>query len=142
VEPAGGGTSWHRGGRYLHFHRSEQAAVAIIGISAYTTGFEFLASGGLIGCGSLEALMAPLILQDPSNLRWLVGVTVWVFYLSGADYTVALRHELTMLQNDPAVRSLMEAPAGNDDLGRAVQVAHSVLAGNSIFEAVESLTGQ
>ena len=62
--------------------------------------------------------------------------------LSGADYTAALRRELTMLKNNPAVRSLMEAPAGNDELGRAVQVARSVLAGNSIIEAVEGLTGQ
>jgi hypothetical protein len=36
----------------------------------------------------------------------------------------------------------MQAPAGNDELGRAVQSARSVLAGNSIFEAVEGLTGQ
>jgi hypothetical protein len=102
-----------------------------------------LASIGLTGCSTgLEALMAPLVLQDPSNLRWLVGATVWVECLSGADYTAALRHELTMLNNNPAVRSLMKAPAGNDELGRAVQVARSVLAGNSISEAVEGLTGQ
>jgi hypothetical protein len=94
-------------------------------------------------CGTqLEALLAPLVLDDPSNLRWLVGATVCVEYLSGADYTAALRHELTMLNNNPAVRSLMQAPAGNDELGRAVQIARSVLAGNSIFEAVEGLTGQ
>jgi hypothetical protein len=102
-----------------------------------------LASLGLPGCvHGLEALMAPLVLQDPPNLRWLVGATVWVGYLSGTDYTAALRHELTMLNNNPAVRSLMEAPAGNDELGRAVQIARDVLAGNSIFEAVEGLTGQ
>jgi hypothetical protein len=102
-----------------------------------------VAAIGLNWCGTrLEALLAPLVLEDPPNLRWLVGATVWVGYLSGADYTAALRHELTMLSNNPAVRSLMEAPAGNDELGRAVQVARSVLAGNSIFEAVEGLTGQ
>ena len=62
-------------------------------------------------CGTqLEALLAPLVPDDPSNLRWLVGATVWVWYSSGADYTAALRHELTMLNNDPAVRSLMQAP--------------------------------
>ncbi len=102
-----------------------------------------LAAFGLIGCGTrLEALLAPLVLEDPSNLRWLVGATVWVQCASGADYTAALRHELTMLNNNPAVRSLMEAHAGNDELGRAVQVARSVLEGSSIFEAVEGLTGQ
>ena len=102
-----------------------------------------VAALGLRHCGSyLEALLAPLVLDDPSNLRWLVGATVCVECLSGADYTAALRRELTMLKNNPAVRSLMEAPAGNDELGRAVQVARSVLAGNSIIEAVEGLTGQ
>ncbi len=47
-----------------------------------------------------------------------------------------------MLTNNPALRSLMETSAGNDEIGRAVQIARSVLAGNSIFEAVEGLTGQ
>jgi hypothetical protein len=101
-----------------------------------------LAAIGLRYCSpGVEALLAPLVLDDPSKLRWLVGVTEWVLYSSGADYTAALRHELTMLNNDPAVRSLMEAPAGNDELGRTVQIARSVLAGNSIFKAVEGLTG-
>ncbi len=102
-----------------------------------------LAALGLLHCSpQLEALLAPLVLDDPSSLRWLVGATVWVEELSGADYTAALRHELTMLNNNQAVRSLMQAPAGNDELGRAVQIARSVLAGNSIFKAVEGLTGQ
>jgi hypothetical protein len=87
----------------------------------------------------LEALLAPLVLDDPSNLRWLVGATVWVAYVSGADYTAALRRELTMLNDNPAVRSLLQAHAGNDELGRAVQIARSVLAGNSIFKAAEGL---
>jgi hypothetical protein len=101
-----------------------------------------LAAFGLKRCGTgLEALLAPLVLDDPSNLRWLVGATVWVWYLSGADYTAALRHELTMLNNDPAVGLLMEAAAGNDELGRAVQIARSVLAGNSAFKPVKGLTG-
>jgi hypothetical protein len=47
-----------------------------------------------------------------------------------------------MLNNDPAVRSLLEAPAGNDELGRAVQLARSVLAGDSIFEGREDRIGQ
>jgi hypothetical protein len=102
-----------------------------------------LAAIGLKHCSpGLEALLAPLVLDDPSKLRWLVGVTEWVFDSSGADFTAALRRELTMLNDDPAVRSLLEAPAGNDELGRAVHIARSVLAGNSIFEAVEGLTGQ
>jgi len=101
-----------------------------------------LASLGLLGCRyGAEALLAPLVLEDPSNLRWLVGATVWVECLSGADYTAALRHELTLLNNSTAVRSLLQAHAGYNELGRAVQVARIVLAGNSIVEAVASLTG-
>jgi hypothetical protein len=100
-----------------------------------------LAAIGLLHCGHyLEALMAPLVLDDPSNLRWLVGATEAVLYLSGADYTAALRQELTMLNNNPAVRSLMEAPAGNDELGRAVQIARSVLAGNPLVPADDDPT--
>jgi hypothetical protein len=102
-----------------------------------------LAALGLLHCASyLEALIAPLVLNDPSNLRWLVGATVCVECLSGADYTAALRRELTMLNNDPAVRSLLEAPAGNDELGLAVQLARSVLAGDSIFKGREDRIGQ
>jgi hypothetical protein len=102
-----------------------------------------LAAIKLKGCRTgLESLLAPLVLEDPSNLRWLVGATVWVLNLSGADYSSALRRELVMLNNSPAVRSLMEADAGKDELGRAIQIARSVLAGNSIFAAVEGRTGQ
>jgi hypothetical protein len=102
-----------------------------------------LAAFAMANCtGGDIVLLAPLVAERPANLTWLVDATIRVWESSGADYTALLRHELTMLNNDPAVRSPMEAPAGNDELGRAVQIARSVLAGNSIFEAVEGLTGQ
>lgn len=72
----------------------------------------------------------------PPSLRLLVNATVWTWEVSGADYAAALRRELSMLQDDPAVRWLLEAPAGNDELGRAVQVARSVLGGNPTTVAV------
>jgi hypothetical protein len=84
---------------------------------------------------SVIPLLALFVAEDLPILRWLVNATVRIWEASGADYTAALRHELSMLQNDPAVRSLLEAPAGNDELGRAVQVACSVLAGNSVTVA-------
>jgi hypothetical protein len=102
-----------------------------------------LAAVALAHCSQgVIALLAPLVAEHPSNLRWLVDVTVWIWEDSGADYTAALRHELSMLQNDPAVRSLIAGHAGNDELGRSVQVARSVLAGKSIAVAVKGLTGQ
>jgi hypothetical protein len=48
----------------------------------------------------------------------------------------------TMLNNDPAARSLLEAHAGNNELGRAVQIARNVPAGDSIVGARAGLTGQ
>ena len=96
-----------------------------------------LAAIALAHCSErVIALMAPLVAEYAPNLRLLVNATVWIWEASGADYAAALRHELSMLQNHPAVRSLLEAPAGNDELGRAVQVARSVLAGNSMTVAV------
>jgi hypothetical protein len=86
--------------------------------------------------------LAALVPGHPYMLRWLVDVTVWILGVSGADYSAILRHELSTLHNDPAVRTLLTAPAGNDALGRSVKVARSVLAGNSIHVAVEGLTGQ
>lgn len=102
-----------------------------------------LAAFALAHCSEdVIALLAPLVTEYPSSLSWLVDVAVWIWEVSGADYAGALRDELSMLRNDPAVCSLIEAPAGNDELGRAVQVARSVLGGNSIFVAAEGLTGK
>jgi hypothetical protein len=56
------------------------------------------------------ALLAPLVATHPPNLRWLIDATVRIWDLSGADYTAELRHELTMLLNDAAVRSFIDAP--------------------------------
>jgi hypothetical protein len=86
--------------------------------------------------GAAIKLAAPLVAENPSALRWMVDVTVWVWEQAGADYTELLRDELSVLQNDPAVRSLLQEPAGDDDLGRAIQVARSVLAGNCITVAI------
>jgi hypothetical protein len=92
--------------------------------------------------GGVITLLAPLAAEHPYMLRWLVDLTVWIWNTSGYDCSPKLRDELSTLQTVPAVRSLLEAPAGNDELGRALDVAHSVLAGNSIHVAVEGLTGQ
>ena len=84
--------------------------------------------------------LAPLVPEDPYILRWLVDLTVWNSQQSGDDYSAVLREELYQLKNDPAVRSLLEGPAENDELGRSVKVARSVLAGKSITEVVDGLT--
>jgi len=86
--------------------------------------------------------LAALVPEHPYMLRWLVDVTVWILDVSGADYSAILRHELSTPHNDPAVRSLLMAPAENDELGRALLVARSVLAGKSIHVAVDGLAGQ
>jgi len=83
--------------------------------------------------------LAPLVPEDPYILRWLVDLAVWNTR-QGDDFSADLREELHKLENDPAVRSLLEGPAENDELGRSVKVARSVLAGKSITEAVDGLT--
>jgi len=88
-----------------------------------------------------EALLAPLVRHDPTNLRWLVGASVWILRLSGLDQADSLRKELVALRADPRLEALLVSGAQDSELRQAIEIARRVLAGDSIHQALDRSAG-
>ena len=82
-----------------------------------------------------EALLVPLVRQDLSNLRWMVGATEWLFEFSNADTSAALRAALDDLGLDLDSPSLPNSASGDRSLQRSIEIARRVMAGAHIFAA-------